>query len=318
MKYKRVIIGIKSFTLNKEEVDLLKLYKPLGVILFSRNISNKKQTTQLIKDIKTFLGKKCLILIDQEGGRVSRLKINEWPQFPSAQYFGKLAKESINMAKLLVYKNYKLIGLHLFELGVNFNCAPVLDLNFKGANKVIGDRSFSNDPYVVSELSKQACKGLIAAGIIPIIKHIPGHGRSKHDSHKELPVIKNNQESLKKDFYPFEKLNHMPAAMIAHIKYTSLDKHVCATYSKKIISEYIKGQIGFKGILFSDDLCMKALKGSYASRARNAIMAGCDILLHCDPKLSNIYKSITAAGFLSNKTKKDLDKVRSISNRNFN
>ena len=183
-----------------------------------------------------------------------------------------------------------MIGKQLKNIGINFNCAPVLDLKFRGASSVIGNRAFSRDPYITSCLALEACKGLLSENIFPIIKHIPGHGRSKIDSHYGLPELKFSKKVLQEDFYPFIKLNKMPLAMLAHIKYLDLDRIECATYSKLTIN-FIKNQIGFKGILLSDDLCMKALKGKYQNRASKAINAGCDIVLHCDPALPNIIKS---------------------------
>ena len=318
MKSSAIIIGVKGKELSNNEIDFLKKYKPLGVILFSRNILFKEQTRNLIKKIKSTLGKDAMILIDQEGGKVSRLATPDWADFPPAKYFGDLSNKSIVTAKRKTFLNYKNIGKALSDLGINFNCAPVLDLYIKGANKVIGDRAFSSIPTIISKLALEACKGMMDANVIPIIKHIPGHGRANSDSHLELPIINATEKLLEEDFYPFIKLNNMPLAMIAHIKYSNLDKIFCATFSKVIIHDYIRDKIGFKGILLSDDLCMKALKGSYYHRAKKAIDAGCDILLHCDANLSNTYNSYLGAGLVS---KKLLNKIhlakKSISNKKF-
>ena len=298
MRYSAIIIGIKGKQLTKDEIQFLKKCKPVGVILFSRNIYCKEQTINLVKKIKFLIGRDAMILIDQEGGRVSRLS-NKWSAFPPAKYFGDLSNNSMGKAKKETFYNYKNIGKILNDLGINFNCAPVLDLSFRSANKIIGDRAFSSSADIVSKLALEACKGLLESNVLPIIKHIPGHGRAKADSHLELPEINTKEKLLEKDFLPFIKLSHMPLAMIAHIKYSSLDKNFCATYSKVIIDKYIRGKIGFNGILLSDDLCMKALKGPYFYRAKKAINAGCDILLHCDGNLSNTYNSYLGAGFVS-------------------
>lgn len=308
MNNSSIIIGIKSFDLKFNEKQLLYQKKPLGVILFSRNIRDPKQVKNLIESIKKILGNEAMILIDQEGGRVSRLNENFWKIYPDAYYFGKIAKNNPLKAKVLVYQNFKEIGKILYNLGINFNCAPVLDLKIKGANNVIGNRAFARDPKIVSKLSLQACKGLLSENVIPIIKHIPGHGRANKDSHFHLPIIRASKKTLQEDFYPFIKLNKQPLAMIAHIKYLDLDKTKCATYSKSIIN-YIKYDIGFKGILLSDDLCMKALKGSYKNRAKKAINAGCDIILHCDADIPNTIKSCEGAGYASERL---LEKIKNL------
>ena len=298
MNKSAIIIGIKGFNLNLDEKKLLQEKQPLGVILFKRNINNPKQTLKLTQSIREILGKEAMILIDQEGGRVFRLNKGYWKTYPNANYFGKIAHNDLAKAKRLTYENFKDIGSDLHKLGINFNCAPVLDLKIKGASAVIGNRAFSRDPKIVSQLSLQACKGLLSENVFPIIKHIPGHGRAKVDSHHYLPIIKSSKKVLKEDFYPFKSLNNQLLAMIAHIKYLDLDKEKCATYSELIIS-FIRNKLGFEGILFSDDLCMKALKGPYIYRARNAIKAGCDIVLHCEPNISNTVKSCEGAGYAS-------------------
>ena len=298
MNKSAIIIGIKGLNLCLDEKRLLQEKQPLGVILFRRNINNPKQIQRLTRSIRRILGKEAMILIDQEGGKVSRLNKDYWKTYPDANYFGKIASNNLAKAKRLTYENFKDIGYNLHKLGINFNCAPVLDLKVKGASSVIGNRAFSRDPKIVSQLSLQACKGLLSEDVFPIIKHIPGHGRAKEDSHYYLPIIKSSKQVLQEDFYPFKKLNKQPFAMIAHIKYLDLDKEKCATYSEPIIS-FIKNKLGFEGILFSDDLCMKALKGSYIYRAKNAIKAGCDIVLHCEPNISNTKKSCEGAGYAS-------------------
>ena len=301
-----IIVGIKGFFLTKDEKKYLKKFKPLGVILFKRNILNKEQVILLIKEIKSILGHVSLIMIDQEGGRVSRLTKNIWPEFPAANIFGKIAKKNLNKAKKETFKNYYLIGKELNQLGINYNCAPVLDLLIKDSNEVIGNRAFSEDKKIVGLLGNEACKGLLKANINPIIKHIPGHGRAQEDSHKKLPEIDLPLSELQDDIFPFKKLNSINFAMTAHIKYNKLDNINCATQSKFIISKIIRQVIGFKGVLFSDDLCMKALRGGYYFRAKKAIQAGCDIVLHCDPNLEYTIKSTLGAGKVSLELKKKL------------
>ena len=301
-----IVVGIKTFSLSQDEKRYLKKFKPLGIILFKRNILNKKQVMFLTKEVKGILGPHALIMIDQEGGKVSRLSQEIWPYFPAANVFGKMAKKNIESAKKATYKNFYLIGKELNELGINFNCAPVLDLFVKNSNDIIGSRAFSKNREIVSLLGKEACKGLLKANVNPILKHIPGHGRAKDDSHKKLPKIELSFKELQDDFYPFKRLNKIKYAMTAHIKYNKLDSINCATQSKVIINKVVRNLIGFKGILFSDDLCMKALKGGYYFRAKKAIEAGCDIVLHCDPDLKYIIKSTLGAGKASEELKKKL------------
>lgn len=303
-----VVVGIKGLFLSEKEKEYLKKYKPIGVILFKRNILNKTQVISLIKETKTILGSKVLIMVDQEGGKVSRLSKKFWPVFPPANYFGEMALKDLSIAKKETFKNYYFIGKELKKIGVNYNCAPVLDLLVKNSNKVIGSRAFSRNPKIVSVLGLEACKGLIKAKVKPVVKHIPGHGRSKDDSHQKLPEIDSSISKLEDDFYPFKKLQNIDSAMTAHIRYKRLDDKNSATHSKFIIKEIIRKKIGFNGILFSDDLCMKALKGSYFFRAKKAIDAGCDIVLHCEPNLKYIIRSTLGAGKVSRELKKKLFK----------
>tara|TARA_Y100001978_G_C23669305_1_gene422871 strand:- start:301 stop:1230 length:930 start_codon:yes stop_codon:yes gene_type:complete len=301
-----IIIGIRGLVLTEEEKRYLNANPPLGIILFSRNIKDKLQVKALIKSIKSILGRNSLILIDQEGGKVSRLNAAEWPQFPSSEYFGKIALKNLNLAEKKTYENYKLIGNSLNEIGVNFNCAPCIDVRFNKTSQIIGSRSFSHDPRIITALAFQACKGLQKSNVTPILKHIPGHGRANEDSHIKLPEIDNSINSLReKDFYPFKKLNKFPAVMTAHIKYLAIDKDNLATHSSIVISEIIRKYIGFKGVIFSDDICMKALKGNYFFRSKKAIDAGCNIILKCDHNLVTSFNASVGAG----KVKKDLLKI---------
>ena len=191
-----IVIGLKGHKLTLPEKMMLKTHNPVGIILFKRNIIKKQQVIYLIEEIKDILGRELIILVDQEGGTVSRLSFPEWPNFNSSEFFGRLAKINIRKAIRAVLLNYTLIGIELKELGINFNCAPVLDLRVKNASKVIGSRSFSSDPQHVHKLGKAACLGLGNSGVIPIIKHIPGHGRAKVDSHFKIPHIPYDKEKF--------------------------------------------------------------------------------------------------------------------------
>jgi beta-N-acetylhexosaminidase len=312
-KSKRAIIGIQGLELNDKEIFILKTYSPLGIILFSRNINNKEQVKKLISNIRNALGWKCPILIDQEGGRVQRLTRPVWAKYPPASIFGDIADISLSKAKRAVYLNYILLGSDLQELGININCAPCLDVKSKNMHSIIGDRAFSDKYNVVSSLGEAACNGLIDSGVLPIIKHIPGHGKSIVDSHKELPKITESIEVLEKsDFLPFKALSKMPIAMTAHILYTNIDDNFPITQSKKAY-DYIRSVIKYEGILLSDDIDMLALSGSTKNKVTSIIKAGFDIILHCSGNVHDVKQVLvntpSLGGILFSKLKLSLDKI---------
>ena len=275
-------------SLNKDEMELLNGIKPFGFILFSRNISSRDQLKKLIKDLRAVVKWECPILIDQEGGRVQRLAKPYAFSYPPSALFGNIAKYNLKDAEKAVFLNYKLIGNDLINIGINVNCAPCIDVTSKLTHSVIGDRAFSNDEKIVARLGQQACKGLLNLGVIPIIKHIPGHGRAVSDSHKVLPIIKDKIYSLiNKDFYPFKYLCNMPMAMTAHIIYENIDNKYPISISKKA-HNFIRNEIKFKGITVSDDIGMKALSGSMEQKIKNINDAGYDIALHCSGKIKEI------------------------------
>ena len=286
---KAIIFGLKGYSVTNEERKTFKNINPLGFILFERNCKNFKQTKLLVQELKAIVSHKFpLVMIDQEGGRVARLKKPNWKEYPSAKFFGNKAKQNLSSAKDLVLKNAEKIGKELKKVGINVNCAPVLDVKYDYTHNVIGDRSFSSDPKIVSELGKAFCDGLKKVGIIPILKHIPGHGSSKKDSHKETPLVNTDLKLLNnKDFVPFKILNNELFAMIAHIIYKKIDSSL-ACESKIIIHRIIRKKIRFKGILISDDITMKAIKGSLRKKVKTILSAGCDIVLHCSGNIKEI------------------------------
>ena len=287
---KAFIVGIKSTTLSKKEKIFLKKYKPWGVILFSRNIKSIQQVQKLIFKIKSiFNDKNYPILIDQEGGRVSRVeKIIITTPF-SGEYFGfvyKKKKKNISQ-HINIYINQ--ISCLLREIGVNINTLPVLDIRRKNANLIIGDRSFSNNPKIVKKIGSLFIEKLHKNKIATVIKHIPGHGLAKSDSHTSTPKVKNNLKYLiKNDFFPFKNQKSL-FAMTAHIIYESIDPILTATHSKKMIN-IIRNKIMFKNIIISDDISMKALKFSIEENTIKAFSAGCNIVLHCNGKMSEMIK----------------------------
>ena len=308
-----IIFGVKSYKLKQKEKNFFQESNPLGFILFERNCKNYKQTKLLIKDLKkTTSHKYTMIMIDQEGGRVARLKNPNWKSYPSAEYFGIKAKKNLSVAKKLIFKNSIEIAKDLKKLGINMNCAPVLDVKYDFTNNVIGDRSFSSNPRIVSELGKSFCNGLKKIGIIPIVKHIPGHGPSSRDSHKTTPNVDLDLISLnKKDFLPFKKLNKEPAAMIAHIVYNKIDKDI-ACCSKEIIKKIIRKKIGFKGLLISDDINMKALKGTIKNKVKAILKSGCEIILHCNANIKEMMQIYSSIPLIKNETLKKVSKLNNL------
>lgn len=291
---KKVVFGVAGLTLTTEEKEFYASINPLGFILFARNVQNPTQLKALVKELYAITSNPYLhILIDQEGGRVARLKPPLFRATKPAGDFAKLALQDLQKAKHAVFLNYYLIGKELAQYKINVNCAPVADLLFEGAHNIIGDRSFGSDPKIVIELCNSAIGGLHAAGVISVIKHIPGHGRAKADSHEQLPYIEDDIGALEKsDFTVFRALYAAPWAMTAHIIYEALDPKNPVTQSSKAIS-YIREDLGFGNILVSDDLNMNALSGTLASRASKSIQAGCDAVLHCKGTIEE-YASVAA------------------------
>ena len=285
---KAFIVGIKTLKLTLDEKSFLKKYKPWGIILFSRNIKSIKQTKILTDNIKKiFKDKNYPILIDQEGGRVNRLKdIIEFDNLTS-EYFGNLYEDD-KMKLDIIYKLFVDKTSYLLKLiGVNINTVPVLDLRIKGASGIIGDRSFSKNKKTISKMGDLCIKLFHENSIGTIIKHIPGHGHAKVDSHNFTPIVKKSFKYLNQnDFYPFKKKNSF-FAMTGHVIYKSIDKLNTVTHSKKMI-QFIRNKIGFKNILISDDISMKSLKDDMRINTVKAFNAGCNIVLHCNGNLNEM------------------------------
>lgn len=296
---KPVIIGILNIRLTDDERKLLKDHSPLGIILFARNIEkndkgeqNKEVLAQLIADIKEILGENSIIAIDQEGGRVQRLTKPTFYDAPPAKDFGDLAKDQgLKVAIEKCKQNYSNIGKELKALGINLDFAPVGDISHKGAHDVIGNRSFGVEPEIVVPLCIAALEGLQQEKVQGCIKHLPGHGRAKADSHKELPKVSTSLEELEKtDFKVFRELSfsdQVKLAMTAHIVYECIDPDNPATLSTKVI-DYIRDKIGYNGLIISDAIDMKALSGSMADITTNVLNAGVNIVLECTGKYENM------------------------------
>jgi beta-N-acetylhexosaminidase len=275
--------------------------QPLGFILFARNISDPDQVRRLVNDLRASVEHaEAPVLIDQEGGRVQRLRPPHWRAAPAAAKFGALAGQRADAGRKAVFLNHQLIGGELVALGIDVDCAPLIDVQQPGAHDVIGDRAYSSDPEQVATLGRAAADGLLSVGITPIIKHIPGHGRTMVDSHHDLPrVTASHAELSRTDFVPFKQLADLPWAMTAHILYEAIDPEQPATLSAKVIAEIIRGEIGFDGLLLSDDLSMKALRGTLSELARRSVAAGCDIALHCNGKMEEMVAVAAGAPPLS-------------------
>ena len=269
--------------LTPQEREFWQKTKPLGLILFARNIEEPAQVKALVQTVKD-LGTP-LVLIDQEGGRVQRLRPPHWTNFPPARLIAEKSSNPLRASWLLG----RLLAYELAELGINVDCAPVLDVPIEGAHDVIGDRAFGLDPLQVGKLGRELALGLMAGGVLPVVKHIPGHGRALADSHLELPMVNASLSELQaSDFLPFKALADMPLAMTAHVLYRDLDNLNPATTSTLVIERIIRQEIGFQGLLMSDDLAMQALAGNMEDRARKSLHAGCDILLHCNGKMEEM------------------------------
>ncbi|HEU4549239.1 MAG TPA: beta-N-acetylhexosaminidase [Rhizomicrobium sp.] len=280
----RAIYGCAGPTLAAAERSFFRDARPWGFILFARNIKDPVQVRELIQELReTVDDGNTPVLIDQEGGRVARLKPPHWSLRPPAARFGVLYARNPEAAREATYLNARLIANDLMSLGINADCLPVLDVPVPGAHDIIGDRAFASDPATVIDLGKAQIEGLLDGGVLPIMKHIPGHGRARSDSHLVLPRVDAELEELSaSDFVTFRSLNYCPAAMTAHVVYESIDPQRPCTVSPKVIRDVIRGEIGFEGLLMSDDLSMKALDGPVSVRARAALFAGCDVVLHCN------------------------------------
>lgn len=289
MTIRAMICGSSGLTLTPEETAFFRRTQPAGFILFVRNCEIPAQVSDLVKQFQDCVDHQALVLIDQEGGRVQRLTPPHWAQYPPGEVFGRIYDQNTEAGLEAAHLSARLIGDDLHRLGINMNCLPVLDLAFEGRHQVIGSRAYHSDPAIVSALGRAASEGLLAAGVLPVIKHIPGHGRAGVDSHEKLPEVDATREDLASlDFIPFTALNDMPAAMTAHILYTDLDPVRPATTSRGIIKEVIRGAIGFDGLLMSDDVSMGALSGTIAERTVALFEAGCDVALHCNGELEEM------------------------------
>lgn len=286
----RAIYGCLGPELTPDEQRFFRESRPWGFIVFSRNIVDRDQLRTLIRSLRECVEDETApVLIDQEGGRIARLRPPHWRERPSAARFGALHTASQELAREAAYLNARLMAKDLADLGITVDCAPVLDLPVDGADAVIGDRAYGHDPAVVIDLGRVVIEGMLDGGVLPVMKHVPGHGRATADSHKALPRVTASLDDLSaSDFVPFRSLNHCPLAMTAHVVFEAVDPQRPATTSPKVIRDIIRGEIGFEGALISDDISMGALKGPISVRTKAALFAGCDLVLHCNGNMEEM------------------------------
>jgi beta-N-acetylhexosaminidase len=305
------IFGCSGPVLTDQERRFFRKVQPWGFILFKRNVETPDQVRALTAALReTVDHPDAPILIDQEGGRVQRLGPPHWPVYPSGRAYGEIAANDPLTRREITRLGARLMAYDLAALGINVDCVPVLDVPAADGHEIIGDRAYHNDPAAIAALGRAAAEGLIAGGVLPVIKHIPGHGRAKADSHHHLPLVETAYADLDAiDFAPFRVLSDMPMAMTAHVVYAAVDPKHPVTTSKKAIRKVIRQAIGFDGLLMSDDLSMKALGGAFADRTRDALDAGCDVVLHCNGDMAEMKAVVAGCRPLAGRAKRRADAV---------
>ncbi len=281
---KAMILGCAGKTITPDEIRFYRDERPWGFILFARNIGEPNQVRGLVASLRDSIDRPdAPVFVDQEGGRVQRLRPPIAPNYPAGAALGALYKQDKDAGLRSAWLLARLHAFDLQRLGITVDCLPVLDVPIEGSSDVIGSRAYGKDPDTVTALGRAAAEGLMAGGVLPVMKHVPGHGRAFSDSHLELPIVDTALPDLRAhDFAPFKALNHLPAAMTAHVVYKAIDPDRPATTSAKVITDIIRGEIGFDGLLISDDTSMKALSGDFSEKAAAILAAGCDLVLHCN------------------------------------
>jgi beta-N-acetylhexosaminidase len=298
---KAVIFGSAGKRLTEEERDFYRGERPWGFILFARNVGEPGEIADLVSQMRDCVSRPdAPVFIDQEGGRVQRLRPPLAPSYPPAAALGAIHVRDAAAGLRAAWLMSRLHAFDLLRLGIDANCLPVLDVPVEGAHDVIGNRAYARDPAIVAAMGRAAADGLLAGGVLPVMKHVPGHGRAFSDSHLSLPVVHASVEELRaRDFAPFAALRDLPMAMTAHVVYTALDPDRPATTSPRVVSEIIRGEIGFDGLLMSDDVSMKALSGDFGEKAGAILAAGCDLVLHCNGVMDEMRAVAAATGALT-------------------
>ena len=294
------ICGLAGTVLSQEERRFLRETRPWGIIIFKRNVAAPAELRRLIAEARSALGREAPVLVDQEGGRVQRLGPPHWPSYPPGAAYGRLYERDRDKALKAARLGARLIAADLAALGIDVDCMPIADVPATGADPVIGDRAYGETPEKVAAIAKAVAEGLAAGGVLPVVKHIPGHGRAAADSHRSLPVVNADRPTLEAtDFAAFRPLAALPIAMTAHVVFTAIDPVAPATVSATIVGEVIRDSIGFAGLLMSDDISMGALSGSLGERTKAALDAGCDLVLHCNGDMAEMRAVAAAAPVLS-------------------
>ena len=304
MSARAFIIGVSGLTLTREERDFIRAERPWGFILFKRNIDTPAQVSVLVRELRESVDAlDAPVLIDQEGGRVQRLGPPHWPIYPAGAIFGTLYDIDQELGLKAARLTARLIAADLIDLGVTVDCLPLADVPVAGADAVIGARAYGTEPGKVAAIARAVTYGLEQGGVLPVLKHIPGHGRATADTHFKLPIVDTPRAELERtDFAAFRPLKDLPMAMTAHVVFSALDSAQPATTSATIIEQVIRGHIGFQGLLMSDDVSMNALAGPIRERTRAIIAAGCDIVLHCNGKLDEMREVTSQSPELSGKS----------------
>jgi beta-N-acetylhexosaminidase len=301
------IYGLEGLSLTDEERGFFKDADPAGYILFRRNCEDRDQLRALTDELRSLSGRPDLpILIDQEGGRVARMQPPVWEKFPPAWAFAELYAKAPISAIEATMANSRALGLMLRDCGINVDALPLLDVRQEGADDIIGDRALGAEPMQVAALGRAVLDGFASAGVVGIVKHMPGHGRALCDSHKDLPVVEASEDDLAVDLEPFEMLYWAPMGMLSHVVYTTWDKDLPASQSPMVIRDIVRGRIGFDGWLMSDDIGMEALKGGFAERAAGVIAGGCDVALHCSGKMEEMVAVASAVPAMTGESEERL------------
>ena len=294
------ITGVAGPALSDAERQFLKEAQPWGLIIFKRNVANPLSLRRLIEDFRATLGRQAPVLVDQEGGRVQRLGPPHWPNYPPGAAYGAVYQRDRRAGLAAAQLGAHLIAADLAALGIDVDCAPIADVPVAGADPVIGDRAYGKTPDQVAAIAGAVAAGLMQGGILPVLKHLPGHGRAAADSHLRLPVVDADRPTLEAtDFAAFKPLAALPLGMTAHVVFSAIDPVAPATTSATIVRDVIRDSIGFSGLLMSDDISMGALSGSLGERARAAIAAGCDMVLHCNGQMAEMLAVAAAVPQLS-------------------
>lgn len=310
MTARAFISGLAGTAIGAEEIGFFRDARPWGLILFKRNIDSPAQVKALTAHFRDIVGWNAPVLVDQEGGRVQRLGPPHWPVYPPGAAYAALYERDRFSGLESARLGGRLIAEDLFALGIDVDCVPVADVPVAGADRVIGDRAFGDTPEQVAALAGAQAEGLMAAGVLPVLKHLPGHGRATADSHLRLPVVDTDRATLEAtDFAAFRPLSRLPLGMTAHVVFSAIDAAQPATTSAIMIGDVIRGWIGFEGLLMSDDVSMGALSGGLAERSQAALAAGCDLVLHCNGSLDEMREVAGACPVLDGEAARRADRA---------